>query len=465
MNRKSMIAMSTALVLLLGGAAGAYYYVDNKKTNEETAAKSETESLDLMSFDSTSVKGIDITGADGYFHMTLGQTGDWILEETDYPYNFTLNSYYLNVVASTMSKLKADHKADKADLGKYGLDKPITVVCHTADKDHTLLVGNISATNEFCYVMLPDDDNVYCVVNNTEGDLRGDISELRSPYLLNCYDNDINSFSLVHNGEVLYDLSRGTDGETLWSLNAPKTDVMIDAVTVNNILTNMVRIQSDKFEGFTKDSSELAKHGLDNPAYTFTVTTDDKTFKLEFPEFGAEDEEIWCYDTDSCAVCALSQNSAAFLSGKWYDLTTKQAMSIPFMSAASLEINVDGEKHTLTIDHDKNSYVFDDIDVTALGSEEASSDFEYLYASVSEIAHDEYRDDEPETMGEPTCTFRYTLIDGTERVLALVPIDGETYWAYTDGRCLGMTVSRNALTGTNGCLNFIERLTNDIKGG
>ena len=462
MNRKSMIATGAALVLLLGGAGGAYYYVDHKKSSEEAAEKAEADSLNLFSFDSNTVKGIDITNEDGYFHMTVGQSGDWQMEETDYPYEFSLNSFNLNVIASTMSKLKADHKAEAQDLSKYGLEQPVTVVCHTADGDYTLLVGGSSVTNEFCYVMKPDDDTIYCIDREMGAELRGDIATLRSNYLLNCYDNEIKHFSVEHNGEVCYDLSRDTESTSMWALNAPQTGVTVDAVKINNVLTSIVRVQTSNFECFTKDESVLAKHGLDKPAYTFTVVTDEKTYTLEFPEFGIDDEEVWCYDAGSCAVFSITSGEAAFLTGKWSDLTVKQAMSVPFMSAAALEITVDGDTHTLNIDHEKKNYVFDDIDVTAKGSEEASADFEYLYASVSEIAHGEYRDDIPEKMGEPTCTFRYTLTDGTERELALVPIDDANYWAYVDGECLGMTVEKTAITGENGCLNFIERLNADL---
>lgn len=462
MNRKSLIVTGVSLAALLGGAAGAYFYVDHKKTSEEALSKAETEALKLLTFNSTDVNSIDITNADGHFHVTLGQTGDWVIEDSDYPYSFTLNSYFLNVVAASMGKLTADHKADPADLSKYGLDSPVTVVCHTPDSDYTILVGNSTATNEFRYVKLPDDDTVYCIDDETGKSLRCDLSDLRSPYLLNCYDSEIQQFSVVHNGETSYDLSRDTESTSIWKLNSPQTNVAIDSIIVNTVITNMVRIQSEKFEGFIKDSSELAKYGLDKPAYTYTVVTNDKTITLEFPEFSEDDTEIWGYDPDTYAVFSLSKDGAAFLSGKWYDLTAKQAMSVPFMSAASLEIEVDGEKHTLAIDHENKGYVFDDTDVIASGNEDASVNFEYLYASVSEIKHDEFRDDVPEKMGEPTCTFRYKLTDGTTRELALVPIDDETYWAYIDGECFGMTVSKAAITGANGCLKFIELLSKDL---
>jgi uncharacterized protein YkuJ len=214
--------------------------------------------------------------------------------------------------------------------------------------------------------------------------------------------------------------------------------------------------------GFTKEKSELAQYGLDDPAYTFTVETADKTITLEFPELGEEDEQVWCYDANTYELCSISSNNAAFLSGKWTDLTTKQVMIVSFYDAESLEINVDGDTHTLKIDHDKSKYVFDDIDVTAKDNEEALQNFEYLYASVSEIKHDEFRDDFPEKMGDPTCTFTYTLTDGTKRKLELVPIDDNTYWAYVDGRCIGATVTRNSIDGTNGCLTFIEKLNADL---
>ena len=464
MNRKSMIATGIALTLLLGGAVGAYCYVDHKKNSEAAAEKAEQDSLNLYSFDTSTLKGIDFTTSEGYFKISLNEEGKWVMDDTDYPYDFTLNNYYLNVVSTAVSRLKADHKvkADGNDLSKYGLDSPVTLVCHTDEKDCTLYVGGSSVTNEFSYVMLPDDDTIYCIDNETGKSLLGEVSSLRNPYLLECDDNEIMQFSLVHNGETQYDLTRNNGGTQLWSMNAPETDITVDAVTVNTILTSLVRVQADQFDGFTKEKLELAKYGLDDPAYTFTVKTAEKTMTLEFPEFDKEAEEVWCYDENSGAVFTISGGSTAFLSGKWYDLSIKQVMSVPFMSVASLDISVDGETHTLSVDHDKNTYIFDDIDVTAKNSEDAAKDFEYLYASVSEISHADFRDDIPEKMGEPTCTFTYTLTDGGKRELALVPIDDETYWAYTDGKCIGMTVARSAVNGTNGCNAFIEKLSEDL---
>ena len=464
MNRRSMIATGAALVLLLGGAGGAYYYVDHKKSSEEAAEKAEADSLKLMSFDPNEVTAIDITTSEGYFKMKMADDGEWLLEDTDYPYKFTPYTYQLNVIATAMGRLTADHKVDakEGDLSKYGLDSSSTVVCHTADKDYTLYVGSSSVTDEFCYVMVPDDDTIYCIDSSVGADLRGDIAKICDPYIIECKDNEIVRFALEHNGEVVYDLSRGEENTSVWSLNGPVTDVDIDSITVNTILTSMVRIETGNFACFTKDKSELAQYGLDEPAYTFTVETADKTITLEFPELGEEDEQVWCYDTDTCEVCSISSNNAAFLSGKWSDLTTKQVMIVSFYDAESLDINVDGETHTLKIDHDNSKYVFDDIDVTAKDNEEALQNFEYLYASVSEIKHDEFRDDFPEKMGDPTCTFTYTLTDGTKRKLELVPIDDNTYWAYVDGRCIGATVTRNSIDGTNGCLTFIEKLNADL---
>ena len=464
MNRRSMIATGAALVLLLGGAAGAYYYVDHKKSTEEAAEKEEKDSLKLMAFDSNNVKGIDITNSDGYFYLSLSSSGDWVIDDTDFAFDFTPNSYYLNVIAASMGKLTADHKVEKkdSDLSKYGLDKPVTVVCHTSDEDYTVLVGSSSVTNEFCYVMLPDDDTIYCIDNQTGLELQGNISDLRDPYMLKCNDNEIMEFSLMHNGECCYDIERNIDGDTIWSLKAPNdhdTEVAIDAITVNTILTNIVRVQSVEFKGFAKGETDLAEYGLDEPAYNFMVKTDEKTYNLSFPEFSDDDEKVLCFDHDTYEIFAISINNAAFLKGKWQDLTAKQVLSVPFMSTAELEINIDGETHKLTIDHDKPSYIFDDIDVTALGSDDAAANFEYLYASVSEISHGDFLDGAPEIMGKPACDFVYKFTDGKETSLSLVPIDDENYWAYIDGDCMGMTVKSSEIKGSNGCLNFIEKLT------
>lgn len=461
MSSKKMRIALIAMLALLGLAGGSYALVDHLKNKEEQAASDEEASLHLFSFSSNDVTGVEITNPDGYFKIdSVG--GVWTLSETDYPHTFTLNDYYLNVISASMSDLTALRKmdADPSQLSAYGLDAPVTVTCRAGDQTYTLYVGAASATKEYYYVMLPEDDTVYGIGYDDGEVLRGGIGYLRSAYMLGNSETDITEFSLDHNGSTAYDLYKDDAGQ--WQLRAPVTEVNVNTVQITSILTDLVRIEYESFEEVSTDQNALAKYGLDNPAYTFTVKTGNTSKVLQFPEFDPNDAVIYVYEPETGSVGTIAMNDNAFLTGKWMYLLDEEVLRVPFADAAALDVTVDDMTFTMTIDRESQQYKLDNIDITAIG-EDAAADFEYLYASVSKIAFEEIVEAPqlPEDP-QPACTFRYTLTDGTERVLELVPIDDVTYWAYVDGRCLGMQVRRNALSGTSGVLNFLEKLTDTL---
>ena len=461
MSSKKMLIVLGAMIALLGLAAGGYALVDHKKTQEESSAAEEINSLKLFNFDQNSVNAIEITNPDGHFSMNYAG-GEWTLTDTDYPHQFPVNSYYLNSIATTMSELTALQKFTGKDAASYGLDNPVTITCNTSvGNSYTLLVGKPSATKEYYYVSVPGDDTVYGIKYDTGTALSGGISFLHDPYVLHVRDADINRFAMKHNDEVAYDLF--TDDAGQWQLQAPLTDVRMNTVQVSTIITDLVRLQYESFVTITKDKQELAKYGLDKPAYFLTVGTDTQTVTLEFPDYDTNDGVVYVYEPESGTVGTISSRETAYLQGSWHQLVDETVLRIPYADAKELDVTVDGKHFVLSIDHEKERTRLDDIDMTALDSE-SNKLFEYLYASVSEISHEEIKK-EPELPENPVpaCTFRYTLNDGTQRVLELVQIDDVTYWAYVDGRCIGQTVRRNALSGTSGVLTFLEKLTDALE--
>lgn len=461
MSSKKMRIVLISMLAALGLAVGGYALVDHQKSQEEQSAADELNSLNLFSFDQNTVNSIEITNPDGHFVTELSG-GVWTLTDTDYPHSFPLNSYYLNSIAMTMSKLTALQKFEGKDAAAYGLDTPVTVTCKTSSAgSYTLLVGKPSATKEYCYVSLPGDDTVYGIKYDTGEALRGGISYLHDSYVLHVRDADICTFGLERFGETAYDLY--TDDAGQWQIQSPVSGVSINTVQVSTILTDLVRLEYESFVTITEDKSVLAQYGLDKPVYFLTVGTDTESVTLEFPDFDKNDGVVYVYEPASGTVGTISARETAYLTGSWRDLLDETLLRIPYADAAALDVTIDGKQFTLSIDHENSRTKLDDIDISALDSE-TNKLFEYLYASVSEIGHEEVVEDPklPETP-VPTCSFHYTLTDGSERLLELVPIDDLTYWAYVDGRCVGQTVRRNSLSGSSGVLAFLEKITDALE--
>lgn len=461
MSSKKIRTILIALLVLLGLAGGGYALVDHLKKQEEQTALAEAAALKLFSFDSNAVESVEITNPDGHFKIDK-QTEGWTLTETDFPHQFVLNTYYLNVINSTMSGLTALQKieADPSQSSAYGLDDPVIISCQAGGETYTLHIGTCSVTKDCYYVSIPGDPTVYGIDYNSGEGLRGGISYLRSAYMIHDSETKLVSFSLEHNGETVYDLARN-DANT-WTLQAPYTDVDTDTVKVSTILTELVRIEYSTLETFTDDPDELAAYGLDKPAYTFRVATAEEETVLQFAEFDPNDAVVYAYEPSSGAVSTLAMRDCGFLTGSWYNLISEKVLRIPFANASALDVTVDCKHFTLTMDQENGVYHLDDLEVSSI-SDEVGAAFEYLYASVSEISTEEIIESPalPESP-VPACRFVYTLNDGTTRTLELVPDDDKTYWAYVDGRCIGQTVRRNALSGTSGVLNFLEKMTDAL---
>lgn len=465
MSYKKIIATIVAMVAALGVCIGGYVYVDTKKSREEQAAQKEAASLRLFQFSSGDVSAIDIQNADGHFNLKLGADGYWQIAETDFAHDFTLNNYYCNVITSKMGSLTAERKIQADDKATYGLDDPVTVTCTAGAETYTLLIGCGSVTKEYYYVALPGDDTIYCVKFEDGEILHGGLIYLRDPYLVPFSETALDHFKLERKGEIAYDLTRGSDGQ--WVLNAPVTDVVIDSVQVKSILTELVRIQSDSFETFTTDKSELAKYGLDDPAYTFTIGTASETKVLQFPDYDPNDSVLYVYDQESGAVTTMGINYTGFLKGKWSQLLSDKLLRVSYEDAKSLEVSVDDKHFTLTLDHANGVYKLDDVDISATGNSDLLTTFKYLFASVSEMGYEEIVEEPDAPSGAPDeitpdCEFVYTLNDGTTRMLSLVSKDDNTYWAYVDHVCIGQVVRRNALSGNSGVLNFLEKMTDGL---
>jgi hypothetical protein len=448
------------MIAMLGLAVGGYVLVDHKKTQEEDSAAAEISALKLFDFDENSINCIDISCPDGVFTASLSN-GEWTLSSTDYPTTFPLNSFYFNSIATTMSELTALQKFDGSDLAVYGLDDPTVITCHSNDESYTLFIGKPSATKEYYYVSVAGSNTVHGIKYDTGAALDGGISYLHDPYVLHLRDADICTFALDRFGETAYDLY--TDDKGQWQLKAPITDVRINTVKVSTIITDLVQLHYDSFLTISKDKDVLEQYGLDKPVYFLKVGTKDETVTLEFPDFDVNDGVVYCYEPETGTIGTISARETAYLTGTWQMLLDETVLRIPYADAKELDVTIDGKHFTLSIDHENKRTRLDDIDMSALDSE-TNKLFEYLYASVSEICHEEVKED-PQLPEDPVpaVTFRYTLNDDTERVLELVPIDDVTYWAYVDGRCVGQTVRRNALSGASGVLSFLEKMTDALE--
>lgn len=461
-SRKMLIAI-VVMVLLLAVAAGGYFLVDRTKQQAEDAQQAELDALQLFDFNADNIDTVTFDMAEGSFRIEA-QDNSWVLAETDYPYGLTLNSYYINSVASYMADLTALQKFDiePDQLAAYGFDEPTIVNCYLGNTAYTLYIGDASVTEEYWYVMLPDDDTVYGIDYNEGAVLCGGIQYLRTRYILPFYEVNITALTLEKEQEVYIDMAI-QDGQ--WHMDAPLKDANVDSAQVKSLLTTLTRIEADSFVTVAENKADLAEYALDQPDYTLTVICSDEVYTLDFSVNPQDSSSMYVLQRESGEISSLSTSSAGFLQMQPEEFLEDKLLNVPFAEAESLEVQVDDIAFTMTMHADTGEYLFNDT-LISLTDSNLSGLFRNLYDTVANLSYEalDLTAEIPED-AEEACKFRFVMTDGTETILTLIQTrdDENLYYAVLNGDYTGATVRRRALTGSTGVLNFYEKFTDALE--
>lgn len=474
MSIKKIRILIIALVIVAAMTITAYIAIDKIKTNEEYQEWQETQSLNLFSFDSNNIEKVEIQNADGYFKIETVDTS-WSVTDTDYKYEFELNAYYINSICSYMSSLTAEKKlsVSEQELDKYGFANPVVLTCYdTENTAYTLYIGDATATEEYYYAMLPNDSTVYELEFNTADVLHGGMAYLKSPYMLKYYDVNINEVILEHDSETVFSISN-TSGA--WEMLKPLDNAQVNSANINSFLTSLTRLQIESFVTIVEDGSELLEYHLDNPAYTLTVKANDnsETTTIDFAEFDKNDGSVYLVYEETGQIATMTINSVSFLQTQPSELLSDKIYSPNFADTSKLEVQVDDLKFTMTMNYpeedDENqeiSYFLDDINISEQ-DDNIQALFQSLFQTVANITY-ESLDLESDTESDiantkPTVIFNYTLLDGTEQEISLIPIDDTYYQAYINGEYSHKIIRRRALSNNTGILTYYEKITDALE--
>ncbi len=469
MSTKKMKALIIALILLLIFGTGAYIAVDTLKSREEQAVLDEEKSLQLFNFDENTIDKTEISLPEGNFIIEKSASG-WEITDTDYEYPVALNAYYINTICNYMSDLTALKKLEvsAADLSGYGLDNARPLTCYAGNTAYTLYLGNASATEEYYYVMLPDDPVVYAI-DFTKGDiLKGGLGYLKDPYMISWMDVNISYVKLQDGKETAFEIEKDENGR--WQMLEPLKNSPVNGANVNSMLTSVTRLQIDSFVKMAESPQDLIDYHLDDPAYQFILKTDSgETMTIDFAKFDPKDTSVYLVYEESGQIAAMTPNSVSFLQTEAPALMTDKIYSPAITDISVLDVTVDDLHFSMNMNHEESKAFFqsdnmaDEIEISG-NTDEIQKAYNELFLSVSNLTYDSLDlDAEPDEDAKPTVIFHYTLTDDSETELTLVPVDDTFYQAFIDGEYTGKIVRRRALSGTAGVLTYHEKLTDLIE--
>ena len=288
MKLKNTLMMG-ALVIVLGAAV---YFLEIRGSEER--AEAERTADRLLRFETEDVTGLTIATGDETIVLTHSDDAWRVTAPYDLAANDSAVDTIVNRLQSTDSERLVEEQAE--DLSRFGLDTPeVTATLQLSDgTTHTL---TLSADT-------PVGFNVYARANDGAVFLAaGSLKDAVNKTLFDLRDRSI--FDLTADQVTRVDVSSETldvtvermpqqpDGIERWAFTAP-TGARADRATISTLVS---RLQSDRAQSYPSEQptdEELATFGLDEPATTLTLWTDEGgAHTLELGDATEDDEGFY----------------------------------------------------------------------------------------------------------------------------------------------------------------------------
>ena len=314
--------------------------------------------------------------------------------------------------------------------------------------------------------MLPDDTVVYAI-DFTKGEImKGGLSYLKDPYMISWMDVNINYVRLEQKNKISFEIEK--DDQNRWQMEAPLKNAPLNSANITSMLNSLTRLQVDSFVKMVESPEDLTEYHLNDPAYQLTLKADNgKTLTIDFAKFSKEDTSVYLVYEETGQIAEMSVSSVSFLQTEASELMTDKIYSPDISEVSELEVQADDLHFILKTDlaENKASFCPDNAEETEINgnTDEVQKAFNELFQSVSNLTYDSLDlDAEIDETIQPTVIFHYTLTDGSEMELSLVPIDDTFYQAFLNGEYTGKIVRRRALSGNAGVLTYYEKLTDAL---
>lgn len=383
MKSKKIKIISAFAVLILVSCLyfGVKTYIGNM---EDQAAVEETEESYVFKTEKDNIQSVKFSFGENSFTFEKDDES-WIKqEEKDFP----LNQDILSETLYSLSSIVADRVLENiTNLDEYGLNNPENVISIETDEKTIIQIGIENTSSEQYYVNLKKEpETVYLVASSTVEGLKK-----------NLYDYaEIEEFPLVDTTTVTnisvekedsYEMTEMEETET-WMISDGKNVEKIDTAEYNTLAS---AISSLTFESMADyNCSDEEKYGFDDPYAIITVdyteeipvesddtetdveeNSDEKNSEKvsseeETEETIIEDRQLILYVGDEteendeiCRYVKINDSKKVYriLNDSLTEIVDKKAsdfwsLIVNYLSVnklENLEINDDGEKHTVNV--------------------------------------------------------------------------------------------------------------------
>ncbi len=436
----AIIAMAAVLIAALGIYFAATLYNNNKIRK----AEEEAEKLVMFSFNADETDSLEINGEFGDYRIIYNN--GWVLEDSD---EFELNTSAVAAMIVTMSDLKAEKilESDEASE-KFGFDDPIRITISSEGNEHTLLVGNNTATHEYIYMMKENDSNVYLVPRTTGMVFLMDKFSLMSTYIADFTSSEVNAFCLWSGDEkdenILFRMSAKDDGS--WQMTAPYEDDSVYNTDIDTFINDVIRDQVSYFVDENLQESDYSKYGFDNPVNVFEISSANKHIKVVFGNDTENGSSMYVLLSDTGQVGVVEKENISLLRYSTFDMINPEIYSESISNVTSVEVTMPENKASLEIEASNKKYKCNNTEIDST-DEKAVSAFTDFYNSFND-AYLSSTEKNAEPDGKAVVTIEYTLINNIVSIIEYVPVSQNAedgYYAIKNDKYTGYTVSKDVI--------------------
>ncbi len=450
------------LVVVLGLLVGAYFFINNKnKANSDVSDITDTDdTIYVLKSEQEYITSLEYDNKLGTF--TLKKNGEeWTMEPAS---EFPVDNLIADASATDMSAVIAERVIEEnaADLSVYGLDKPTTIKVGMADGSSQVLeVGSTSPTNEGIYVKKKGESKVYLVSSYYLSKLNLSRGYFASKEILPVEATTLKTFSYEKNGEMALALDIKSESEM--KITAPyKEDAEVSVVTP--ILQSVVQLSIS--EVIDDNPADLAKYGLDKPAFIIEYGDASTTKKILFGKYLEKGTIIYAKFADGKSVFTVDVSSLTFLDIKFSEVINPFIFIPNINDVNKVDLFIDGKNIISEIvtnpdNKEEDKFKVDGKDAN-MKNESDKSLFRNFYQAIIGLTLNKY-EPEAKPTGTPEISIKYYMkTDSNPVIIDFISKDKNYYYAMKNGVYTNRVILKSKFDTEDGIRNTYKILKNAI---
>lgn len=449
------------LVVVLGLLVGAYFFISSKSSNSAEADESTDATINVISVEQDKIISLAFNNENGSFTLTKKDKA-WTVSPTS---ELAIDTTVADASAIDISTIVADKVIEEnaTNLAQYGLDKPATIKVGLSDGTFKEIeIGSNSPTNEGIYVKNKGESKVYLVGTYYSSKLILSKGYFVNKDILPVEATTLKKFAYEKNGEMQYAVSIASESEM--TIISPVKEVA-DATKVKSILENVVTLVIKDI--IDENPTDLAKYGLDKPAYSIEYGDSTATKKILFGKDVEKGAVVYAKFAEEKTVFTIDISSLTFLDKKLSDVIDKMIYLVNIDQVNKIDLYLDGKKivsdiTTFDDDSDKEDIFKVDGKDANMNDANGKSLFRNFYSSMIGLIMTQYEPGAKPT-GSPEVSIKYYLkADSKTVTIDLISKDSNYYYIMKDGVYTNKIILKNDLNEDDGIRTTYQTLKKAI---